>query len=172
MCSTTQPRFRQWNRFNIPNFARHDNLPVGGYHQPMVPNKPRIKVSAKGKSMAKKNGSSLAGENRAKKTPANVAGKVVLPVHKASAPKPATGKTYKVTLARAKGRGQTVFISAPGKVLEANTTLEPGKIVKLKLSRSNVVGKHPEVHHLPAPKAKLKLDDETRKSLLASMVLI
>jgi len=83
-----------------------------------------------------------------------------------------TGKTYTVTLARAKGRGQTVVISAPGKVLEANTTLETGKIVTLKLSRSKLVGKYPEVHHLPAPQTKLKLDDETRKSLLASMVLI
>ena len=122
--------------------------------------------------MAKKIGSSVVGEKSAKKTIANVAEKVVLPVHKAPASKPPTGKTYKVTLARAKGRGQTVVISAPGKVLEANTTLKPGKIVKLNLSRSNVVGKHPEVHHLPAPKTKLKLDDETRKSLLASMVLI
>lgn len=85
---------------------------------------------------------------------------------------PLKGKTYKVTLARAKGRGQTVVISAPGKVLEASTTLETGKIVKLKLSRSKLVGKYPEVHHLPAPQTKLKLDDETRKSLLASMVLI
>lgn len=115
--------------------------------------------------MAKKLGSSVVSVKSAKKRAANVAGKV-------AAPKSATGKTYKVTLARSKGRGHTVVISAPGKVLEANTTLEPGKVVKLKLSRSNVVGKYPEVHHLPAPKAKLKLDEETRKSLLASMVLI
>ena len=122
--------------------------------------------------MAKRISSSIVGEKRAKKTTANVAGKVELLVHKASASKPPTGKTYKVTLARAKGRGHTVVISAPGKVLEANTTLEPGKIVKLNLSRRNLVGKHPEVHHLPAPETTLKLDDETRKSLLASMVLI
>lgn len=122
--------------------------------------------------MARKIGSSGVGETGTKKATANVAGKVALSVHKASVSKPPTGKTYKVTLARAKGGSQTVIISAPGKVLEANTTLKPGKIVKLKLSRSNVVGKHPEVHHLPAPKTKLKLDDETRKSLLASMVLI
>ena len=122
--------------------------------------------------MAKKIGSSVVGEKSAKKTTVNVAGKAVLSVHKASASKPPTGKTYKVTLARTKGQGQTVVISAPGKVLEANTTLKPGKIVKLKLSRSKVVGKHPEVHHLPAPTTKLKLDDETRKSLLALMVLI
>jgi len=50
--------------------------------------------------------------------------------------------------------------------------LKSGKVVQLELSRSNLVGKHPEVHHLPAPKTKLKLDDETRKSLLALMVLI
>ena len=122
--------------------------------------------------MAKKIDKSVVGEKSAKKTTVNVAGKAALPVHKASASKPPIGKTYKVTLARAKGQGQTVVISAPGKVLEANTTLKPGKIVKLNLSRSKVVGKHPEVHHLPAPITKLKLDDETRKSLLASMVLI
>lgn len=122
--------------------------------------------------MAKKIVSSVVDEKRAKKTTANVGGKVVLPAHKTSASKPPAGKTYKVTLAGAKGRGQTVVISAPGKVLEANTTLEPGKVVKLKLSRNNVVGKNPGVQHLPAPQTKLKLDDETRKSLLASMVLI
>lgn len=122
--------------------------------------------------MAKKIGSSAAGEKRDKKTTVSVTEEAVRSVHKASASKPLTGKTYKVTLARTKGRGQTVVISAPGKVLEANTTLKPGKIVKLKLSRSNLVGKHPEVHHLPAPKTKLKLDEETRKSLLASMVLV
>lgn len=123
----------------------------------MVTNDARIKVSEEGKAVAKKIGSSVVGEKRTKK---------------ATASKPPVGKTYKVTLARAKGGGHTVVISAPGKVLEANTTLKPGKVVKLKLSRSNVVGKHPEVHHLPAPKTKLKLDDEMRKSLLASMVLI
>ena len=122
--------------------------------------------------MAKKIGSSVVGEKSAKKTTVNVDGKAMLSAHKASASKPPIGKTYKVTLARAKGQGQTVVISAPGKVLEANTTLKPGKIVKLNLSRSKVVGKHPEIHHLPAPTTKLKLDDETRKSLLASMVLI
>jgi hypothetical protein len=122
--------------------------------------------------VAKKIGSSVVGEKRTKKSTANVAGKVALSAHKASASKPPTGKTYKVTLARTKGGGQTVVISAPGKILEANTTVKPGTIVNWKLSRSNVVGKHPEVHHLPAPKTKLKLDDETRKSLLASMVLI
>lgn len=138
----------------------------------MVTNNARIKASKKGKAVAKKVGGSVVGEKRAKKATASVAGKVALSVHKASASTPPTNKTYTVTLARAKGGGQTVVISAPGKVLEANTTLRPGKIVKLKLSRSNVVGKYPEVHHLPAPKTKLKLDDETRKSLLASMVLI
>lgn len=138
----------------------------------MITNNARIKVSGKGKKVAKKIGSSIASEKSAKKTPVNVAEKAVPSVHKAPAPKPQIGKTYKVTLARAKGQGQTVVISAPGKVLEANTTLKSGKIVKLKLSRSKVVGKHPEVHHLPAPMTKLKLDDETRKSLLASMVLI
>ena len=126
----------------------------------------------KGNAMAKKIESSVAGEKKAKKATANVPGKVALSVHKASASTPPTGKTYKVTLARTKGGGQTVVISAPGKVLEARTTLRPGKIVNLNLSRSNVVGKHPEVQHLPAPKTKLRLDDETRKSLLASMVLI
>lgn len=130
------------------------------------------RIRKKGKVVTKKTGSSVVGEKKAKKTTANVAGKVVLSVRNISASKPPTGKTYKVTLARAKGGAQTVVISAPGKVLEANTTLKAGKIVKLKLSRSNVVGKHPEVHHLPAPKTKLKLDDKTRKSLLASMVLI
>lgn len=122
--------------------------------------------------MVKKIGSSVVGEKTAKKATANVPENVVPSVRKAFASKPPTDKTYKVTLPRAKGGGQTVVISAPGKVLEANTTLKPGEIVKLKLSRSNVVGKHPEVRHLPAPKTKLKLDDETRKSLLASMVLI
>ncbi len=138
----------------------------------MVTNSARIKVSEKGKAVVKTTGSSVVSEKKAKKTTANVAAKGVLSVRNASASKSPTGKTYKVTLSRAKGGGQTVVISAPGKVLEANTTLKPGKIVKLKLSRSNVVGKHPEVHHLPAPKTKLKLDDETRKSLLASMMLI
>ena len=134
----------------------------------MVANDARIEDSKKGKTVAKKIGSSVVAE----KTALNVPGRAVLPGHKASASKAPIGKTYKVTLSRAKGLGQTVVISAPGKVLEANTTLKPGKIVKLKLSRSKVVGKHPEVHHLPAPTTKLKLDDETRKSLLASMVLI
>lgn len=122
--------------------------------------------------MAKKIDSSVPSEKRPKKMTANMTGKVVLSGSKASASKTPTGKTYKVTLAGTKGRGRTVVISAPGKVLEANTISKPGKIVKLNLSRSNLVGKHPEVHHLPAPRTTLKLDDETRKSLLASMVLI
>ena len=126
----------------------------------------------KGKAVTKKTGSSVASQTTAKKTPANAPGKVALSVRNASASKRTTGKIYKVTLARGKGGGQTVVISAPGKALEAITTLKSGKVVQLELSRSNLVGKHPEVHHLPAPKAKLKLDDETRKSLLASMVLI
>lgn len=154
------------------DFARQDNLPVRGYHQPTVTNNAWIKVSEKGKAVAKKIGSPVAGGKRAEKTAANVSGKVVPSVHKAFASKPSTDRTYKVTLARTQERGQTVVISAPGKVVEADTTLKPGKIVKLKLSRSKLVGKHPEVHHLPAPKTKLKLDEETRKSLLASMVLI
>ena len=127
-------------------------------------------MSEKGKAVANKIGTSV--EKRGKKSTVNVSGKAVPSVRKASEPTSPTGKTYKVTLAGTKGRGQTVVISAPGKALEANTTLEPGKVVTLKLSRSNVVGKYPKVRHLPAPETKLKLDDETRKSLLASMVLI
>ena len=122
--------------------------------------------------VTKKTGSAVVGEKKAKKTTANAAGKALLSVRKVSTSNHPTGKTYRVILAGVKGGGHTVVISAPGKVLEANTTLEQGRIVKLKLSRSNVVGKHPEVRHLPAPKTELKLDDETRNSLLASMVLI
>lgn len=39
------------------------------------------------------------------------------------------------------------------------------------LSRRKLVGKYPEVKHRPAPKSKLRLDNETRTALLASMVL-
>ena len=79
-------------------------------------------------------------------------------------------KVYTVTLKQVKGVGKTTVVWAPHKALEVETTVKPGKVVKQKLPRSKVVGKY-EVNHLPAPQSKLKLDDKTRKTLLAAMVL-
>jgi len=80
------------------------------------------------------------------------------------------GKVYTVTLAQVKGSGKTTVVWTPNKALEVETTEMSGKVVKRKLPRRKIVGKY-EVDHLPAPKSKLKLDDETRASLLAAMVL-
>lgn len=94
-----------------------------------------------------------------------------LPAKQALAPSRA-GKVYTVTLTSLSNKGsKTTVTSSPGKVFEATTTSAPGKFVTLDLSRRKLVGKHPEVKHLPAPKSKLKLDEKTRKLLLASMVL-
>lgn len=84
----------------------------------------------------------------------------------------AASKTNTVTLQlfSLKGTKMTI-VSSPGRVLKATTTSAPGKLVKLDLSRSNLVGKYPAVKHLPAPNSKRKLDDKTRTALLASMVL-
>jgi len=87
-------------------------------------------------------------------------------------PTSSTRKAYKATLrAASKGAGKTVVIWSANNVLEARTTVAPEKVVTQDLSRREVVGKHPEIKLRPAPKSKLKLDEKTRQSLLASMVL-
>lgn len=79
-------------------------------------------------------------------------------------------KNYKVIISSVKGDKTTVTVRSGG-IYEAVKISGLGKAVKVDLSRDSLVGKYPQVKHLPAPKAKKKLDEKTRTSLLNSMVL-
>ncbi|WP_156513567.1 hypothetical protein [Bordetella ansorpii] len=100
--------------------------------------------------------------------------KAAQPARKVTRPAPQTspGKSQVVTVipASTKWGKTTVTVSANG-VLKATTTSASGRETTFDLSRRKLVDKYPDIKPRPAPKSVLKLDEETRRSLLASMLL-